>query len=285
MGTVRLGRQHPSRLRLFIYACCCFSLSVRAQAAQVNGDNQRREAVRHAIALAQPGANVDELQMSERDDLEVELSQIASKTGGRVSFYSLSAVDLSEVDSSSEDGSLWVVVAGDSPEQSGELYGFDSSDGIGQSLEKFNRLVSHLALSVPNDKAASIARLFLDCCVRDTHGETVSDENVLRHSVERYYIRIYGDVWRALEAYTQWWQAYQNVAVPLRATVVADASFRRITLERLVLGFGMHPQLEQWEIGVSAEGKVRVLAVESIFPKQTRWVSYAFRPSVDPRIH
>jgi hypothetical protein len=265
-----------------VYACFCFSQLPPAQAAQANHnrDNQGREAVRHAIELAQPDANVDELQMSQRDDLDDELSQIASKTGGRVSFYSFY-----DVDSSSDDGSLWVVVAGDSPLESDELYSFESSDSIGQSSEKFNRLLSHLALSIPNDKAASIARLFLACCVRETHGETVSDENILRHSVERYYIRIYGDVWRALEAYTQWWQAYQKVAVPLPPKVVADAGFRRITLERLILGFGMHPQLQRWEIAVSSDGSVRVLAVDSIFPRQSRWLSYAFRSTVDPRVH
>ena len=71
---------------------------------------------------------------------------------------------------------------------------------------------------------------------------------MLHHSVERYYIRIYGDVWRGLEAYTQWWQAYQKVAVPLPPTVVVDAGVRRITLARLILGFGMHPQLERWRL-------------------------------------
>lgn len=218
--------------------------------------------------------------MSERDDLEDELLKIAPKTAGLVSFYSLY-----EADSSADDGSLWVVVSGDSPLQSGELYSFDSSDGLDESLQKFDRLISHLALSVANDKAVSVGRLFLDCCVRDTYGETVSDEDILRHSVERYYIQIYGDVWRALEAYTEWWQAYQKVAVSLRATSASDAGFRRITMGRLTLGFGMHPQLEQWEIGVSPEGKVRVLEIESVFPKQSRWLSYAFRSTVDPRIH
>jgi hypothetical protein len=282
MGTDRMGRQHLSRLPLFVSACFCFSLLPPAQAAQTtrNRDIQGREAVRHAIELAQPGANLDELQMSERDDLDEEFSRIGAKAGGLVSFYSLF-----DADSSSDDGSLWVVVAGESPQASGELYNFDSSDGIDQSLQKFNRLLSHLALSVSSDKAPSIGRLFLDCCVRDTHGEIVTDDNVLRHSVERYYIQIYGDVWRALEAYTEWWQAYQKVAVALQPTVASDAGFRRITLERLVLGFGMHPQLEQWELAITTEGKIRVLAVESIFPKQTRWVSYAFRSTVDPRTH
>ena len=283
MGTARLGRQHLSWLSCFLVcACFYFSLLPPARAVQTNHnrDNQGREAVRHAIELAQPDSNVDELQMSERDDLDDELSQIASKTTRRVSFYSFY-----DIDSSSDDGSLWVVVPGDSPLGSGELYSFESSDSVGQSSEKFNRLLSRLALSVPNDKAASVARLFLGCCVRETHGETVSNEDVLRHSVERYYIRIYGDLWRALEAYTQWWQAYQKVAVPLLPTVVVDAGVRRITLERLILGFGMHPQLQQWEIAVSSNGSVRVLAVDSVFPKQSRWLSYAFRSTVDPRIH
>jgi hypothetical protein len=283
MGTDRLGRQHLSSLPCFLaYACFYFSLLPPAHAAQANHnrDNQGREAVRHAIELAQPHANVDELQMSERNDLDDELSQIAGKTAARVSFYSFY-----DVDSSSDEGSLWAVVPGDSPLGSDELYSFESSDSLGQSSEKFNRLLSHLALSVPNDKAASIARLFLGCCVRETYGEIVSDEGGLRHTVERYYIRIYGDVWRGLEAYTQWWQAYQKVAVPLPPTVVVDAGVRRITLERLILGFGMHPQLERWEIAVSSDGSVRVLAVDSVFPKQIRWLSYAFRSTVDPRVH
>ena len=215
MGTDRLGRQHISWITCFlVYACFYSYLLPPAQAEQTshNRDTQKREAVRHAIELAQPSAELDGLQMSERDDLDDELSQIAPKTTGLVSFYSFY-----DIDSSSDEGSLWVVIPGDSALGSDELFGFESSDSLGQSSEKFNRLLSHLALSVPNDKAASIARLFLGCCVRDTYGETVSDEGVLRHTVERYYIRIYGDVWRGLEAYTQWWQAYQKEAVRFAA--------------------------------------------------------------------
>ena len=119
MGTDRLGWQHiPSLPCCLVYACFYFSLLPPAQAAQANRkrDNQKREAVRHAIELAQPNANLDGLQMSERDDLDDELSQIAGKTTGRVSFYSFY-----DVDSSSDEGSLWVVVPGDSPLGSDEL--------------------------------------------------------------------------------------------------------------------------------------------------------------------
>ena len=43
--------------------------------------------------------------MSERDDLDEEISQIASKTTRRVSFYSFY-----DIDSSSDDGSLYGAV-------------------------------------------------------------------------------------------------------------------------------------------------------------------------------
>jgi hypothetical protein len=252
------------------------------EAAQANhsSDNQVREAVKQAAELAHPGANVDQLKMSDRNDLDEELSQIAEKTTRPVSFYSFH-----DIDSSSDDGSLWVVVSVDSPLGSDELYSFESSDGVEQSTQKFNRLLSHVVLSIPDEKATSIARFFLGCCVRGAPGETLTDEEGLRHSVERYYLRIYGDIWRALEAYAQWWQGYEKTAVHFRPTVVVEGGVRRIILERLRLSFGMHPQLQQWDVAVSFDGSVRVLAVESIFPKQSRWLSYAFRSTVEPQIH
>ena len=284
MGTDRLGRQHISWLTCFlVYACFYFSLLPPAQAEQTNHnrDNQKREAVRHAIELAQPNANARRVaNVGEGRSGRRTLADRPQKPPG--SSLSIPSMTSTRPRTRARCGWSFRAILPWGPMSS---YGFESSDSLGQSSEKFNRLLSHLALSVPNDKAASIARLFLGCCVRDTYGETVSDEGVLRHTVERYYIRIYGDVWRGLEAYTQWWQAYQKEAVPLPPTVVVDAGVRRITLARLILGFGMHPQLERWEIAVSSDGSVRVLAVDSVFPKQSRWLSYAFRSTVDPRIH
>jgi hypothetical protein len=254
----------------------------RVKAARVNpaSDNQVRQAVRQAVELAHPGTNVDQLIMSDRNDLAEELSHIAGKTTQRISFYSFY-----NTDSSSDDGSVWVVVSGNSPLGSDELYGFESSDGVQQSSQKFNRLMSHLALSMSNEKATSIARFFLGCCVRRAPGETVTDERDLRHSVERYYVGIYGDVWRALEAGSQWWQGYEKSGARLTPTIVVEGGVRRIMLERLILSFGMHPQLQQWHVAVSSDGSVRVLAVQSIFPKQNRWLSYAFRTTLAPQIH
>ena len=59
----------------------------------------------------------------------------------------------------------------------------------------------------------------------------------------------------------------------------------RVSLERLALSFGMHPQLQRWEIAISGDGSVRVAGVQSVFPKQTRWLSYAFRSDMAPEIH
>ena len=68
-----LGRQHIPWLLRLLCSCVCFCHLPAAGAAQTTrtGANLVREAVRHAIELAQPDANVDGLQMSERDDLDV----------------------------------------------------------------------------------------------------------------------------------------------------------------------------------------------------------------------
>ena len=276
-----LGRQHLRWLCSLLGACLWFLQlpSVRAAGANGKSDNQVREAVKQAVELAHPETNVDQLRVSDRNDLDEELSQIiAAKTTRPVSFYSFN-----DIDSTFDDGSLWAVVSGDSPLGSDELYTFESSDGVEQSSQKFNRLVSHLALSIPQEKAISIARFFLGCCVRGAPGETITDDVGLHHSVERYYIGIYGDVWRALEASAEWWQGYERTAAHLAPPVVVEGGVRRISLERLILSFGMHPQLQQWDLAVSRDGSIRVLAVDPIFPKQNRWLSYAFRSTVDPQ--
>lgn len=245
-----------------------------AAQANHNSDHSLRGAVKQAVELAYPGVNVDQLNLSERHDLDSELSQIAAKTTLPVSFYSYA------MNSSADEGSLWVAVSANSPLGSHELYSFESSDSVEQSLQKFNRLLSRLTLSLSNEQATRVARFFLACCVRGSPGETVTDEAGLHHSVERYYIELYGDVWRALEAGADWWEGYEKNVVPLSPTLAVQGGVRRIVLNRLVVTFGMHPQLQQWRLAVSSDGNIRVLAVDSIFPKQRRWLSYAFRTNL-----
>jgi hypothetical protein len=248
--------------------------------AKRGSDPQMREAVRQAFRLAHPHVNVDQFELSERQDLAEEFSRISEKAARPVRFYSVS-----DIDSSSDDGSLWVVLSGDSALESDELYSFEGSDDAEQSSKKFNRLMSHLGVSIRAEKATSLARFFLERCVRAAPAETITREEDLHHSIERFYIQIYGDVWRALEAGAQWWEGYKKAAVQLTPTRFVQGNAWHVTLERLVLSLGMHPQLQQWDIAVSPNGAVRVLAVESIFPKQSRWLSYAFRSDMDPRIH
>ena len=259
-----------------LLVCAYLSQSPHVAAAQANhnSDNPLRGAVRQAVELAYPGVNVGQLNLSARNDLDSELSQIAAKTTLPVSFYSYT------MDSSADEGSLWVVVSASSPLGSYELYSFESSDGIEQSSLKFNRLLSRLMLSLSNEQAARVARFFLACCVRGTPGETVTDEAGLHHAVERYYIGLYGDVWRALEAGAEWWEGYEKNAPPLSPTLAVEGGVRRIVLNRLVVSFGMHPQLQQWRLAVSSNGTIHVSAVDSIFPKQRRWLSYAFRTNL-----
>ena len=156
MGNRTLGRQHLQWVYPLFCAYLWFSqlLPVEAARAHQSGDNRVREAVKQAVALAHP--NVQQLSISDRNDLDEELSQIAEKATRPVSFYSFY-----DIDSQSDDGSLWVVVSGDSPMGSDELYSFETSDGVEQSARKFNRLLSHLALSIRDENAPRIVRFFL----------------------------------------------------------------------------------------------------------------------------
>ena len=146
-------------------------------------------------------------------------------------------------------------------------------------------MISQLALSLDNDKAASLAQFFLDCCNRATQGEIVPDEDLLHHTIEREYLQDYGDVWRMLDAFTDWWEGYLEGAYQFPPAAISEAGgAHRITVETVVASFGMHPQLQQWNFEVSSEGEMRVLSVEPIYPKESRWLSYDFRSMIAPSI-
>jgi hypothetical protein len=213
---------------------------------------QVRAAVKQAVEIAYPDANVDQLKFSDRDDLDEELSQISGTTARNVSFY--------DVDWPSGDTAMWAVDTDGSPQSSSALYSFESTDRVDQSLKTFNRLLSHQA-PIPDDKVESVARFFLTCCVRDTPGEIVNSEDAMHHAIERYYLEVYGDVWRSLEAYTQWWHDYEQSPAQFTPAVVAEVVGRQVSLKRLVLSPGMHPQLQQWDIEVSPDGDVRVVSI------------------------
>jgi hypothetical protein len=53
-------------------------------------------------------------------------------------------------------------------------------------------------------------------------------------------------------------------------------------VKRILLTFGAYPELQQWDLQVSHDGRVRVLAVKSIFPKGGQWVFYDFHSTLKP---
>lgn len=272
-----LSRHYP----IFLFTLLCAGLwsqppSSKAAQARQSNDNQTLTDVKRAVQLARPNVNVDDLEMWERKDLEQDLSRITGKTARPVSFYSLY-----DTESSSDDGSLWAVVWSASNAETDDLYGFENSDDLEQASEKFNGLLSRLGPSITDEKAMRIAQLFLGCCAQGASGEPVTDEIDLRDSVASYYFQIYGNIWRSLDAYSQWWESYEKTALDLAPTFAVKGDVRRITLKRLRSSYGMHPQLQQWELAVSSDGSVRVLAVKSIFPKQRQWLSYDFRSSIE----
>jgi hypothetical protein len=170
--------------------------------------------------------------------------------------------------------SVWVVAVARSTREVYKLYGFEASGGSNRSSQEFDRLISQLALSIPEEKATSFARFFLGSCVGGEPEEIVADEEGLRHAVQRYYFGTYGAIRRALDAYLQWWQEFQTNVPALAPTVRLDNGRYRVVLKRLLMIVGRHPQVQQWDLEISREGQVRVLAIQPIYPKPPRWLFY-----------
>jgi hypothetical protein len=181
---------------------------------------------------------------------------------------------------------MWAVVSRDSPLEPYGLYDFESSQGLEQAAQEFNRLVSQLGLSMTNTNSSELARFFLTCCALGDSGDLVVSEDALHHSVERDYMRVFGeDVYRVLGSFTEWWQGYTASEYQFPPAVVPeDSGAFHIAVERVVLNFGMHPQLQQVNFDISQDGKVQVRGLEAIFPKQNRWLSYDSRADV-PQFH
>ncbi len=181
-----------------------------------------------------------------------------------------------------DDDSISVVAVARSPGEAYQLYSFEASQGFSGLSQQFNRLIYQLNLSIPNEKATSLARLFLACGGGGQLNQSVLDEEGLRHAVERYYLQTYGDIWRTLDAYLQWWQGFQKHAPDLAPTIKLENGRYLVGLKRVLTVVGKHPQLQEWELEISRNGNVRVLAIQPIFPKPTRWLFYDFKSTVAP---
>jgi hypothetical protein len=277
-------RQQLQLLFAVVYLSFCLWLLPPVQAGPPDkiNDAQLREAIAQAVRLAHPEIIDTSVKIQPRADLDEGLSRIAGRASGNVSFYETpTAVAVA----AASDAPVWAVISGDSPRESYKLYSFEISDGFEQSSHEFNRLISQLALSLDNDKAASLAHFFLGCCDRGMRGEIVANEDLMHHTVERAYLQAYGDVWRTLEAFSQWWQGYQQTDYQFPPAVRLATGAYRISIEAVVVNYGMHPQLQQWNFELAPDGKVNVLSVQPIYPKESRWLSYDFRSTIAPSVH
>jgi hypothetical protein len=283
------GSQHyqfltlPGSLIVLVYVALLLVFLPLAQAAPAAANEATlRAAVAQAVALEHPSAtNQAALRILSRGDLSGDLAKITPK-GADVSFYEAQP----PAGDPTADRSIWAVVSHDSPLEPYGLYDFESSQRLDQAAGEFNRLVSQLGLAVTNTNADELAHFFLECCALGDSGDPVANEDLLHHSIERDYMQVFGeDVYRALSAFTEWWQGYAASQYEFPPAVEAeDGGAFHVALERVVLNFGMHPQLQQCNLEISHDGKVQVGAVEAVFPKQSRWLSYDSRTDV-PQFH
>jgi hypothetical protein len=253
--------------------CVCSPRPAGARPADEGGAAQIQQAIEQAVNVADAGAAGGHLSLRRRDDLERELSGIVGNPVGNVFFYEVQTL----APGPESNDSIWAVVAGDAERQSYGLYSFDSGEDFGQSSREFSRLMSRLALAIPDEQTVHLAQFYMLCCVRGDPGAIVADEDGLRHAVERHYLTTFGDTGRMLDAYSRWWHGYERNARYPTPSVEVEHGEDHVVVKRVLLVFGAHPRLQQFDLEVSHDGSVRVLAMGSIYPKGNRWLFYDFR--------
>jgi hypothetical protein len=247
------------------------SLPIHAQRGDSLADPVRALVEQSVVKASSVSGNA-RLNIRRRQDLESLLLTLQQQKSPRdVYFYEIQ----SPPGIVSETPWVWVVaVVGSEPDEY-RLYNFLGSAEPGTASQEFNRFTSRLALLVPERGATGLARLFLTCVEGDRQEAVVDNETELRLAVQNYYFAAYGDLWRALDAYSRWWQAFQVREPSLAPTAARDTNGRyHVILNTLVTLPGKHPQVRKWELEVSGGGEIRTLRMQLIFPDQPRWLSY-----------
>lgn len=232
-----------------------------------------REVAERSVERAPSGSGSDRLNIRRRQDLENLLLNLEPKKSVQdVYFYEIQ----SPPGKLSEAPVLWVVAVGRFGPDVYKLYNFRGSAEPDAPSQEFNRFTSQLTLSIAEEKATGLARLFLKCCVVGDGQEIVLDDEIqLRLAVQNYYFATYRDLWIALDAYSRWWKGFHAHAPVVPPTVAIDSKGRyRVALNRLVTAVGKHPQVQQWQLEVSREGGVRVLSKQLVFPELPGWLFY-----------
>lgn len=169
----------------------------------------------------------------------------------------------------SEASFAWIVAVARSVLGAYKLYSFEASAGPNGPSEEFNRFTSELSLSIPKEKAISLARLFLGSCLEGDAQEMVIDDAMeLRLAIQDYYFATYGDLWRALDEDPRRWQGFGPNASAVAPTMRRDGNGRyRVVIERLLTFVGKHSQVQKWQLEVSPDGRIRVLSMQLVSPE------------------
>ena len=256
----------PAMLLLFCGVC----MRVRAQRTDTATDAQVERAAE--LAAKTMDAGEEPMSIDRRRDLETLLSSNEKKPAKPVYFYEMQRPAETVLDGPNAR----VIAVAPVSREVYELYDFQKSNVSKDSSQEFNRLMSNLELSISEPSVTGFARLYLGSCDAGGVGQIIYDEDGLRSAVENYYFASLGsDVWRTLSAYTWWWPGFQKTSSSLQPTVKLNANgFYDISLKELVTPDGKHPELHQWDLEISREGKVRVLATQLIFPPEPRWLFF-----------
>lgn len=251
--------------------------------------DQVRDAVLLGSKSSEFSIDASQLKVTHRDDLEDLLSSLLH-TRGTQGLY-LYQVEVSaqvrfdgpisgllgswQLECASPD--TWIVAVAAWQPGAYELYSFQSKEYGTDGTGEFNRFMSQLSLSLSKYDLANFAAFFLETAIPMRPGEIVFDRDTLRVVVGlRYYAR-YDELWRSLDAYSQWSQAFSDgekmLDVAPKAEIEQTGRYL-VTVNRVVGTEFTHPQLQQWQVEVSLEGNVSATSMRPIFPKTTRWVFY-----------
>jgi hypothetical protein len=240
----------------------------------VGGDEQVQAAIEHLVDLLQPGTSYENRAILRRKDLEQDLWRIAGAGTTNVFFYEVSLQPGGKAD----DASVWAAVPDGSEAGAYRFYGFDGAEGFNDVSREFNRLAAQLRLSLSDEQTIALAQFFIRCCVPGGPSELIPDEDSLRHSVERYYLSVFGDTPRMLEASFQWLRAYDAAK---SGAGLAPSHNGHVIVDRILLTFGAYPQLQQWDLQISHDGSIHSISVKPVFPKGGGdWIFYDFHSNL-----
>jgi hypothetical protein len=248
--------------------------STDANPTNPENDSQLRVAIGDALNFMQPDATHQSVTIQRREDLEQEFLRISGTTATHLFFYEIAP----RPGTKATDAFVSVALQDGSGGGAYQLYGFSGSEGIDELVQEFNRLASRLRLSISDAQTTALAQLFIRCCASGGPSELATDEDNLRHSVERYYLSAFGDTPRMLEASSRWWKGYATAAKHHQAP--ARNGQGHVALQRILLTFGADPELQLWDFQFSNDGRIQSVTVEPVFPQGGRWLFYDFRSNL-----